>query len=598
MKDDNKSTFHDIFVSLKKCYLMIINYDKKYIRVTILVTTFLGITPAISTKVMQVIINKLQIGETRIVFFFYLIILYSCIDIVNTIVTSIYSYYKQKFSANFDKYIKLKMQKKAADIPLKYYEDSKTYNTINRAQNQNGSTILTFIDSFSSIIKCIITIISTIAILSGYHLELILLILVFPIIKYLITIKIVKLQYDIEIKRTDKQRKIWYIDYLFLMGLAYKEIKLYGLKTYLSKQYENLKDKIIFQDISIAKKSIVWQSILSVADQIVSGAVFCFYVVSGIKKIILIGDVITYTKCIFTIKTNLESILNIFNTVAQSALYIDFLFQFLDLDIDDMNKIEIGYRKIEKIEKIELDNVSYKYQGTTKYALKNVSLTINKGETIAIVGKNGSGKSTLLKIILGFYTDYKGTIKINDIDLKTIEKSSYYKLIGCIFQDYIKYETTIRENIGFGNLNELNNDKKINNFITSLRLDGVASKSDGLETILGSWFGNKQVSIGQWQRIAIARALYKNADLYILDEPDSSLDAEAESNLLKLYKKIFKNNLGVYITHKITSVKSVTDKIIVLNDGIICEQGNHQELYMNKGIYYQLYSIQEKKYNE
>ncbi|MCW8000057.1 histidine kinase, partial [Clostridium sp. cpc1] len=194
----------------------------------------------------------------------------------------------------------------------------------------------------------------------------------------------------------------------------------------------------------------------------------------------------------------IENTFSQINQIIQQSLYVELLFQFFDIEVRKDNSVI----DINEINKIELKNVSFKYNNN--YAIKDVSLVIERGTTIGLVGENGSGKTTLTKLILGFYDDYEGEILINDINLRKINKTSYTKKIGCVFQDYIKYETTLRENVGFGEIDNIYSDEKILNAIESVGLKEGIYINNGLETIIGNWFGDKQISIGEWQRIAIA----------------------------------------------------------------------------------------------
>ena len=581
-----------IYGILKKCISLIFSYNRFFIFITIIIAILQGIIPALSMITMQTIINMLQVGSSSTKTFIFFIGLYTFLDMLSALLTALYGFYYTKFSANFDRQIKTLLLHKAASLSLRDFENSETYNIINRAQNQGGDNILSFFNSFISIIRTFIAILSSAAILSRFNIKLIAIILIIPLFKYIYSLKIGKIQYDIQVKRTDKERNIWYINYLFMTGTAFKEIRLYGLKEYLIKKYNALKETIIEQDISIARRSTIVQTTLSFGDQIVSGSIFYYLVYCGIKKLILIGDVITYTKCIFSIKRDLETILSLFSSIAKSSLFIGLLFKFIDLAVDEDKNIE-GAVKINGINKIQLDNVSYKYKGSKDYALKNISLTIDKNQTLAVVGKNGSGKSTLIKIILGFYDDYEGNIFINGMDFKKIDKKEYQKYVGCIFQDYMKYEASLRENVSFGSIADIHKDDKIIDMLNFIQLNKKIYKDEGLETIIGSWFGDKQISIGEWQKVAIARGLIRNAELYVLDEPDSSLDAEAEFKLLNAYKRVFKGRLGIFVSHKVSHVSQITDRIVVLDKGCVTEEGDHEKLMKEQGVYYKLFSIQK-----
>ena len=222
--------------------------------------------------------------------------------------------------------------------------------------------------------------------------------------------------------------------------------------------------------------------------------------------------------------------------------------------------------------------------------MKNANFFVGPGESIAFVGENGSGKTTLSKLILGLYDEYEGDIFINDINLKEINMESYQKKIGTVFQDYIKYETSIRENIAFGNMEYLYNDEEIYRVLKDVNLDNKINERDGLDTIIGHWFGGQQCSIGEWQRLAIARALIKNADVYIFDEPDAALDVLRQREIVELFKKTMYGKIGFYISHKINFVNELADTIMVIQNGIIEEIGTHDELLRKNGKYFNMYT--------
>ena len=190
-----------------------------------------------------------------------------------------------------------------------------------------------------------------------------------------------------------------------------------------------------------------------------------------------------------------------------------------------------------------------------------------------------------MKIILGFYTDYEGEIYINGINFKNIDRESYFKNISAVFQDFMRYETSIRENISYGNLKKINNTKEIELILKKVGLVNLLQRGDGVDTIIGNWFGEGEISGGEWQKLSIARALIKDSDLVALDEPDSSLDVCSENEMLNIYKKLFEEKIGLIITHKISSIENLTNKIIVLKNGKIVEVGNKENLMNINGEY-------------
>ena len=258
-------------------------------------------------------------------------------------------------------------------------------------------------------------------------------------------------------------------------------------------------------------------------------------------------------------------------------------------ELDNTQKAKSG-----AIKQIEVRNLSYRYSGKTEYALKNIDLKINSNEIIAIVGQNGSGKTTLIKILMGFYEDYEGEIFVNGINLKEIDKQYYLTQIATLFQDFVKYEATFRENVAYGNLQIKDNDSKLYEIIKLFGLEKlVADEARGLDTQIGFWFDNgKQISLGQWQKVALSRAFAKEASMYILDEPNAALDPISEYNLAQLYFKLIRGNIGIIVAHKFNNFCKQVDKIIVMKDGKIESEGKHEELIENSHLYKQLYEIQ------
>lgn len=569
---------------------MIVKYSKVFLIISLLASIIQGIIPAISLRVMQRIINLLQAGETSLKVFFELILVYILIDLLQTVIGTVYSLYYTKFSLNFDKRIKILLLNKAVNLSLKDYENNDTYDVINRAKMQGGQDILNFYNLFVNIIGVLFKIGTSIIILSEFNLLIIPIIIVFPICKYLYSLKIGKLQYNVQVARTSGERKLWYIEYLLMTGNSFKEVKLYKLGERLVKQYSENKKEFISQDIAIVNRSSIGQVLLSIGDLILSGILFSYLVFCGISNWILIGDVVTYSRCIFTIKADMENIFGDIVTIFKNALFINLLYEFLDLSV----KTESNGKRISHIKHIELKNLSYSYPHSEKKVLDNINLKIDKNKIIGLIGRNGAGKSTLLKIIMGYYDDYQGTVLVNGIDLKTLDLDDYRSKIGCVFQDFIKYEASLRENVGYGNLSQISNDIRI---IEKLRQSGFNMDivDDGLETILGNWFGKKQLSTGEWQKVAIARASIRDADIYIFDEPDSALDIFAEQELISEYKKMLKDKLGIFISHKVCQVSQIVEEIIVLDEGKVKEIGTHNDLMEIKGLYWELYTLNAEK---
>jgi ATP-binding cassette subfamily B protein len=257
----------------------------------------------------------------------------------------------------------------------------------------------------------------------------------------------------------------------------------------------------------------------------------------------------------------------------------------------------LALKRPEKIKsapkEIVFENVSFSYPGSEKLALDKISLTIKRGEDIAVVGHNGAGKTTLIKLLLRFYDPTEGRILVDGTDLKKIKTSDWYKQISVLFQDFAKYNLTLKENVQFGSIGSK---RGVKEFLKKAQGEDVLKIKGGLEQTLGSWFENgEEISIGQWQKVAIARALYRNAPFLILDEPTSNIDPQAEYEIFNNLKSLYKRKNLVFISHRFSTVR-MADKIYVLDKGKLVEQGSHQELFAKDGLYRKFFDIQKKGY--
>ena len=266
-------------------------------------------------------------------------------------------------------------------------------------------------------------------------------------------------------------------------------------------------------------------------------------------------------------------------------------FCFLDLPEEQYgSKTFTGLKK-----EIRLSNVSFAYPNSINNALNKVSLTINKGEKIVILGVNGSGKTTLIKALLGMYSPSQGAIWYDDVLLSDIDRKSLYKYISVVPQDFVSYKLTLRESIGISSVQDLQNDKMLIEVLSLSGLMSLISEDGALDEQLGREFGGKELSGGQWQKLAIARALFKTSDFVVLDEPTSDLDPLLETEILEHFVEIAKNKTAIIISHRVGLCK-LADRIVVMKNGEICEIGTHYELMKNNGEYKQLYTAQEQWY--
>lgn len=378
-----------------------------------------------------------------------------------------------------------------------------------------------------------------------------------------------------------------------------KEIRLFDLadtfiaryKAVFNKYFKGLR-KLIFQENA-------WHILFAV----ISGICNLFFYIVIAKQVftgqIQIGDYTLYTGAIASIATCVSNLINASGNVYQGTLFIDNLISFMNEKqrIAPLHSparlVEHGYNHT-----IEFKNVSFRYPGSHKDVIKNVSFTVEPGQTMALVGLNGAGKTTLIKLMTRLYDTTEGQILLDGVDIKEYELKSLYRTFGIIFQDFGRYAATVEENIRFGNVHsDAPMDAVKHAAKQSTSSEYIESLPGGYSTPLMRFFEHTgtELSIGQWQKLAIARAFYADSDIMILDEPTASLDAIAEQNVFNQFDKLTHDKTTIFVSHRLSSA-TIADQIIVLENGELIEKGNHQELMDMQGKYYNLFTTQSKRY--
>jgi ATP-binding cassette subfamily B protein len=291
-------------------------------------------------------------------------------------------------------------------------------------------------------------------------------------------------------------------------------------------------------------------------------------------------------------------ILDGYSSMSVRSKYVDSYFELLNFPNSiSTSKVAEIVPTNPKPATIEFKNVFFKYPETERFILKDFNLVINPGEKIALVGENGAGKSTLIKLLLRFYDTNDGEILINGINIKNLDLNQWHKQIGALFQDFIKYQFTFKENIIFGNLEKKDDMKALHDALKQSGAENyLADLPNGLEQIVGKTFDEGvDLSGGQWQKLALARAFFRDAPFLILDEPTSAIDAKAEFEIFENVQKLQKDKTVIIISHRFSTVRTA-DRILVLDEGKIIEEGSHEKLMKEKGVYAELFEIQAQGY--
>jgi len=324
---------------------------------------------------------------------------------------------------------------------------------------------------------------------------------------------------------------------------------------------------------------------------------YVFVAIKGIHGSINPGAVVLIIGAFTSVSGTLGNISSTFVAVDQHTTFLDDYFSFLA--IDTLLPVPSRPRVIPDgpIEEIEFDNITFTYPGVTEPAVVGLNLKIRKGELIALVGENGAGKSTLVKLLLRFYDVQKGAVRVDGIDVKEMRPQDLRDRIGVLFQDYATYELSVRENVVMGRPNGLPDDAQVIKALQDSRSEWLVSKMpNGLDSKVGRLFeGGHDLSGGEWQRLALARIMYRNADIWILDEPTSSLDPEAEAAIFAELKENLSGRIGIVISHRFSTVR-IADRIAVIDDGRVIELGTHEELLAAGNRYAHLFELQASGY--
>jgi ABC-type multidrug transport system fused ATPase/permease subunit len=412
---------------------------------------------------------------------------------------------------------------------------------------------------------------------------------------YFFRAKYGNIYWSIYTKNSKKINYLWYMRYLFTNFNTLSEIKIYNLKSFFLGKTKTLQNEIVDQ----YKKPILKYIFLSTLASFFIPAIIFFFLKNFINQIIFsqkfsLGDFTFFLNAIFTFTGQTSSLLVNFGSIVENNLYIEDYFKLLNIE----NKI-INSKNAKRLKKIipreiEFENVSFTYPGSKKLVLKNINLNLKTGQDIAIVGPNGAGKTTLIKLLFRFYDPTRGRILIDGVDLKKINIEDWYQHLGVLFQDFAKYYLTVKENIEFGDAK--NKKKSVKVALADAQGNDLLDLPKKTEQILGRWFEDgEEISVGQWQKLAIARALYRNAPILVLDEPTSNIDAQAEFKIFNNLKKTYRKKTLVFISHRFSTVR-MADFIYVLEKGKLAEQGNHKQLLANNGPYAKYFKIQKQGY--
>ncbi len=487
--------------------------------------------------------------------------------------------------------------RKAIGLDLRFFEDPVFYDTLQNARRQADTSALAIVNSTLQMAQQTITLASLVVLLVRFNPWLAVICFVSAIPAFLSQSHYAERAFRAVTRRAPEARLLNYLEMLLTGIESVKEIKLFGLGEPLLGRYRELFTRFYLEDRAIAERrtaaGLAW-GLLSTLAYYASYAWIVLWTVAGA---ITLGDMTMYLAVFRQSQSSVRSFLDSLNRLYENNLFLDNLMSFLELQPLLVTPAR-GLAAPEPIRQgIEFRHVTFRYPGCETDVLRDICFHIHPGERIALVGLNGAGKTTLVKLLTRLYDPTEGQVLLDGVDLREYDLTSLRQRFGVIFQDFVRYQFTVRENIAFGQVDALDDTARI---AGAANCGGAAPVISGLpqgyDTMLGRrWEKGQELSGGQWQKIALARAFMRKAEVLVLDEPTSALDAEAEYDIFRRFGELMQGRIAVLISHRFSTVR-MADRIVVLSEGRIIELGSHAELMRLDGAYARLFNLQAQGY--
>ncbi len=496
----------------------------------------------------------------------------------------------------FSNYTSVRIMEHAATLDLDQFEDSEFYDKLERARQQTiGRTIL--LSQVFAQVQDLITMVFLAAGLMAFNPWLILLLLIAIVPAFLGESYFNDRSYALTRGQTPERRELDYMRYLGASDETAKEVKLFNLSDFLINRFKTLSNKFYTDNKKLSIKRASWGTVFALIGSVGYYSAYIVIIIQTIAGAITIGTLTFLAGSFRQLRSLLEGILSRFTSVSQGAIYLRDFFDFFEIQPNIITtKNPVPFPNPVK-EGFVFDNVGFKYHNSENWANRNLSFTLYAGEKLALVGENGSGKTTLVKLLARLYDPSEGRILLDGIDLREYDLFELRRNIGIIFQDYLRYQMSFAQNIAVGNIDELENRALIEQSAEKSLASLLAQKLPlQYEQALGRRFNNGiELSGGEWQKVALARAYMKDAQLLILDEPTSALDARAEYEVFQRFAELTKGKTAVLISHRFSTVR-MANRILVLDKGKLLEIGSHEELLALNGRYAELFYLQAQGY--
>jgi ATP-binding cassette subfamily B protein len=499
-------------------------------------------------------------------------------------------------SEQFSNETSLRLMEHAATLDLEDFEDSELQDKLERARRQ-ASGRSSLIGQLFGQAQDVVTVASFAAGLLVYAPWLIVLLAIALLPAFIGEAHFNAQSYSLNFARTPERRELDYVRQTGASAETAKEVKIFGLNAFLIERYRVLAASFFEANRRIALRRASWGSLLSAVGTVAYYVAYAYIVWRTLHGDFSIGDLTFLAGSFRRLRTLLENLLLGFSQVAGQALYLDDLFSFFEIQPEIVPPPNPRPFPVPIVSGFTFENVGFRYPGAERWAVRGLSFDLRAGETLALVGENGAGKTTLVKLLARLYDPDEGRILLDGHDLREYDLFALRANIGVIFQDFVRYYFTAADNIAVGRIEARDDRARIVRAAERSLADEVIRKlPDGYNQVLGKRFrAGVDLSGGEWQKVAIARAYMRDAQLLILDEPTAALDARSEFEVFKRFKELSEGRTAVLISHRFSSVR-MADRIVVLKDGAADSVGTHAELLALRGRYAELFELQAAGY--
>ena len=494
-------------------------------------------------------------------------------------------------------YVEGRLYKKAIEIDLECYENSRYYDILRRAQQEASFRPEQILQHSTSVLQGGISIVAVLALLISLNWLIAIILILATIPAMLIRLRYSGVMYQWQRRKTEIQRQANYFSQILATNQFAKEIRIFNIGSFFLERFLEIRQSLYREKLTIVKRRALSGLIAQAVSALSILIVYGFIIEQTIRGVLDIGDLVLYQQAFKRGQDALALLVQNLSFLYEDNLFLVNLYEFFDLQSK-----QIISRKLHSVPKpikngIHFENVSFSYPGSSRIALKDINLKISPGQTIALVGENGSGKTTLIKLLCRLYDVDEGKVTIDGIDIRDIDVNELRRQISIVFQDFARYNITAQENIWLGDNLLPNDDERI---FEAARHSGADEVFHTLErsyqTVLGKQFGQgEELSGGQWQKVALARAFLRDSQIIVLDEPTSAMDPKSEEKVFSKFRELVQGQSAILVTHRLSTI-IMADCIYVLSEGSIAEQGTHQDLMQKKGLYADLFETQAKKY--